>query len=452
MRLQMTVQRSLRSEIEKLQKQNGYTLRRISELSGINHGHLSDILRSNRPMTIRQLDALAIVFGQAPGWLYELYTDECFTKERVSRPRVTRYLIRCAEIGRLDCIQQVVSKLLDDRKNLEILFSVAEQLFENGKRKEAVPFYEYVVDNEKDNHSDRFVISQYRLFRASLGTNAEENWKAVIRFEAYRSRLPEHYQLDGLLQLVNVCFMLEKWQEVEKYADEMRSLVKKVYQDELRKRKSNRTCELIKTERHLVVYYGQGYLAKGVALQMQGLYEAAKTYVQGYADLGWFELLDDTGKREVEKFKTWAKANMYTYDLLLGATDILPEYLEFLAKHPEEIPAGLLTLMEAASKYDIEIEPLLEKYSEEIERFYEFQDVVNIGRHYNFKYNRIIYWLKQGRILDALEDILCCLDLADKMKNQQAFKRCTALFWEHRHHASEKHERVYQEIIGRVTK
>ncbi|MEK4338585.1 helix-turn-helix domain-containing protein [Brevibacillus sp. FSL L8-0710] len=449
MRLQETVQRSLRSEIETHQKQNGYTLSKLSELSGINHGHLSDILRGNRPMTIGQLDALTKVFGKPFGWLYELYTEECFAKERVSRPRVIPYLIRCAEIGLKDCIQQIVSKLLDDPKNVGILFSVAEQLFEGGKRKESVPFYEFVIENEKDSHSDRFLISQYRVFRAAQGTDAEENWKAVIRFEPYRKRLPENFQLDGLLQLANVCFMQQKWREVEKYADELRSLAMKVYQDELRKRKNGKTCEPLRTERHLVVYYGQGFLAKGVALQMQGLYNEAKKYVQGYADLGWFELLDDTGKREVENFKTWAKANLYTYNLLMGETHILPEYLEFLANHPAEIPAGLLTLMEAASKYDIIIEPILEQYSLEIERFYKYEDPVNIGRHYNFRYNKIVYELKKGRITNALEEILCCLDLADKLKNQEAFKRCTALFWEHRHHASKQHERIYQEIIGR---
>ncbi|GED28764.1 hypothetical protein BAG01nite_48660 [Brevibacillus agri] len=116
MRLQEPLQRSLRSEIEKIQKQYGYTLSKLSALSGINHGHLSDILRGNRAMTIRQLDALATAFEQPPGWLYELYPDECFAKERVSRPRVIPYLIRCAEIGRQDCIQPIVSKLLDEQK------------------------------------------------------------------------------------------------------------------------------------------------------------------------------------------------------------------------------------------------------------------------------------------------------------------------------------------------
>lgn len=445
------VQLTLRSEIQKNIKMNGFTLSKLSELSGISTGHLSEMLNGNpqRAITVGQLDAMATAFGFAAGWLYELYPEECFAKDRVSRPRAIPYLIRCAEIGLQDCIQQVVSRLLDDRKNLDILFLVAEQLFENGKRKESVPFYKLVIENEKDSHSDRFAISQYRLFRASQGADSEENWKAVIRFELYRTRLPENYQLDGLIHLANACFMLRKWKEVESYADELRSLAMKVYQNELRKKKSGKTLESLRTERHLVAYYGQGFLAKGVALQMQGLYEEAKKCVQGYADLGWFELLDDTGRKVVEEYKIWATANLYTYDLLMGKTDLLSDYLNFLSKYPEEIPAGLLTIMEAASKYDIAIDDILEQYAGEIDRFYEYNNPVNIGRYYNFRYHKIVYELKKGRIPNALEEILCCLDLADQLKDHEAFKRCTSLFWEHRQHASEQHERVFQEIIGR---
>ncbi|WP_353057203.1 hypothetical protein [Brevibacillus sp. MER 51] len=236
---------------------------------------------------------------------------------------------------------------------------------------------------------------------------------------------------------------------MEFYADELRSLSFKVYDNELGKRKNNKVCEPLKTDRHLVVYYGQGYLLKGVALQMQGMYSEARKYVQGYADLAWFELLDEEGLKEIEKFRIWAKANLLTYSFLMGETGILPDYLEFLSKYPAEVPAGLLTIMEAACKYDLDVEEILDQYSEEVQRFFEYKGAVNIGRHYKFRYYKIVYELKKGRIINALEEILCCLDLADQLKDHEAFKRCTSLFWEHRQQASKQHEQVFQEIIGR---
>lgn len=69
--------------------------------------------------------------------------------------------------------------------------------------------------------------------------------------------------------------------------------------------------------------------------------------------------------------------------------------------------------MEVASKFDISIDHVLERYSAEIERFYEHQDQINKGRHYNFRYFKIAYELKRGRMNKALDEILCCMDLAD---------------------------------------
>ncbi|WP_431809427.1 hypothetical protein [Brevibacillus agri] len=54
---------------------------------------------------------------------------------------------------------------------MDILFAMGERLFATGTRKESIPVYTLVIENEKDSHSERFSLSPYRLFRA----NAEEN-------------------------------------------------------------------------------------------------------------------------------------------------------------------------------------------------------------------------------------------------------------------------------------
>ncbi|WP_051541284.1 helix-turn-helix domain-containing protein [Caldalkalibacillus mannanilyticus] len=158
--------RTLRSEIEKNMKERGYTISKTAELAGMNPGNLSGILNGNPPraITIRQLDTLAQVFGYEQGWLYELYPEECVSEGKISRPRLIPYLVRCAELDRQDCIEMVSSHLLENPKNLVILFSVAEQLFESGKKRKALPFYEVIIDNEKDSYSDHFVISTIEYF------------------------------------------------------------------------------------------------------------------------------------------------------------------------------------------------------------------------------------------------------------------------------------------------
>ncbi|MFI8716214.1 helix-turn-helix domain-containing protein [Brevibacillus brevis] len=274
--------RSLRSEIEQNRKKHGYTLSKLGELTGINPGSLSEILNGNPPraITIGQLDVLAKVFGHDSGWLYELYPEECISEGRISRPRLIPYLIRCVEVGRKDCIEATVPQMMENPKNILILFALAEQLYEKGQLIESVPFYEYVIENEKDSFSDHFVMSQYRLFSAVLGTNSEENWESVIRFSPYRNRLPENYQLDAVFQLARVCYALQKWNKSGEYGDELRLLAETVHMHELDRLKRNKKGEPLKPERPLVYYYGMGHLYKGATLEMQGLYEEAKQYVQ----------------------------------------------------------------------------------------------------------------------------------------------------------------------------
>ncbi len=115
------VNRSLRWEIEDQMKLHGYNINQLAELTGINPGNLSMALNGiSRSFTIAQLDALGKLFGKVPGWLYELYTEECISEEKLSRPRLVPYLVRCAEVGRNDCIDAVVSKILDSPRNVKI--------------------------------------------------------------------------------------------------------------------------------------------------------------------------------------------------------------------------------------------------------------------------------------------------------------------------------------------
>ncbi|MGM0715287.1 helix-turn-helix transcriptional regulator [Brevibacillus parabrevis] len=445
--------KSIRSEIHSNMRENGYTLSKLSELSGVNPGHLSEILNSNPPraITIGQLDAMAMVFGQPPGWLYELYPEECISEDRISRPRLVPYLVRCAELGRQDCIEAVVSKLLEKPKSVSILFTVAEELFQNGKKASSVPFYQFVIETEKDSHSELFVISQYRLFRAVQGANAEDNWKAIIRFEPYRNRLSENLQLDALLQLANACYTLQKWKDVEKYADELRTLAIAVYQDQLRKKDIGKTEERLDTERHLVVYYGQSSLLKGIALTMQEEYEEAEKHVHEYTDLSWFELLDEIGYKEVKKFNVWGRANLYGLGLKKGNLILLSEYVDFLTEHPNEILPGMLTIIEAANQHGFCIDELLDHFSAHLSSFHDHQNPINLSQNFHFWDQKSEYDFRKGRTSQAINELLLCLDFSDKMAYYHGFKRCITKFWKHLPHASNEQKDRYQAILeGRV--
>ncbi|WP_025027346.1 helix-turn-helix domain-containing protein [Caldalkalibacillus mannanilyticus] len=425
MGMQILLHRTLRSELERNMKERGYTISKTAELSGMNPGNLSGILNGNPPraITIRQLDVLAKVFGYEQGWLYELYPEECISEGKVSRPRLIPYLVRCAEIGRQDCIEIVSSYLLENPKNLVILFSVAEQLFESGKKREALPFYEVIIDNEKDSYSDHFVISHYRVFRIKLGTNSEENLQATTRFAPYRKRLPENHQLDSLLQLTKASYSLQKFRDTEKYADELQELATLIYNDQIDRKKKGRTISPLRTEHHLVVYYGQGYLMKGLALSTQGQYEESIPYIHKYMDLGFFEILDDLGKQEVEKFRYWGQLNLYSTNLMIGKEKSLSQYVEFLENHPEEIFPGLLTILRIANQHGYDVDWVLDHFSKNIKESTN-SDFIDMGRHIRFRKELALYFLKRGKVTEGIQETLKCLQLSDKGREYKNFKTC----------------------------
>ncbi|TPG65782.1 XRE family transcriptional regulator (plasmid) [Brevibacillus laterosporus] len=444
------VVRSIRSEIESCMRSYNYTISKLSELTDINNGHLSGFFNGLRALTIGHLDSIAKAFGEPSGWLYDLYLEECFPKGRVSRRRLRPYLIRCVEVGRHDCIKPVVSRLLENPKNIDIIFFVAEELFQKGKQKESIYFYQLVIESEKNSYSERFIMSQYRLFRALQGTNAEENWNAVVRFESYWKRLSEIDQLDALLQLANACFTLHKWKEVEKYADELRELATLIYRNELNKQRSNKKVESSKTERHLVVYYGQGYLLKSVSLEKQGLYEEAKEFVSGYADLSWFPFLDEVGQGEVQKFRIWATANLFTLDILIGDTSILSDYIKFLEGDPKEILSGLVTIVESANKHGFLIDNILDRFSEEIVCFDDYHDPINVDRHLRFRYHLAAYNFRNECFENGIINTIRCLNLSTVMNSQKDFIRCMTLFEAYRYHATEEQIKEFKKIMEEV--
>ncbi|RFB28243.1 helix-turn-helix domain-containing protein [Brevibacillus sp. VP] len=443
------IKKSIRAEIEKCMHDKNCTMTRLSALSGIKVGHISEILNRRRAITIKQLDSFTEAFNCEIGWMYDLYVDECISEKRVSKPRLVPYLIRCAEIGRYDCIELAVSRLLEAPKNMESIFSIAEQLFQAGRQKGSAILYKAIVHNEKDNYSERFIISQYRLFRVLLGSNSEENWEAVIRFSPYRKRLPVNYQLDALLHLANTCYTLRKWELVEKYADELRELATLVYENKLHKLENSKN-EKFETERHLVVYYGRGFLIKGIALENQELYEKAWEYVNGYADLSWFELQDEPGRIEIEKFSLWATANYFTLDILMGKAEILPSYVQFLDDHPDEILSGLMTILKSANQHKFFVDYVLDHFSENInsfEKIIPLDDAIKVSELIHFRYQLALYLVRKKEFKSALDSVLNCLILTDSIKDFDKFKSCTALFWDYLEYATEEQKKTYQEIL-----
>lgn len=446
---------TIRLEIEKGIRQKGHSLSSFGKQAGINRGIISGILNGNPPksISIRQLDLMAEALGHAEGWMYEYYVDECFINEKADWRRIKAFLLRCTEIGRYDCIKEVLDRLMEDLNNTISIFGLAEELYAEGKVQESLPFYECVIENEKHQHSERLAISHYRVFRASIGENTEENFRAAIRFEPFRDRIPENYMLDGLLALTSVYYALQDWNLVERCADELSSLMKMIYNIEEKNIEQNNFASL-NTEKPLVVYYGQSYLIKGVALEHKGKYQEAKEYIVHYMDLSWFKGLDDAGKEEVLRFTHFATANMYLMDVLMGNTSVLSDYVDFLEKHPDEILPAMANILKAANTHMFDIDSLLEKFKSSLD-YNEFSDIHYsktsvISRYINFYYQLAIYYARKNSYKLCIDNLLKSLTLSIKMSNHKKTLDSIALIEKIKDKVNDEQLQKYESMLKGV--
>lgn len=424
---------TIRLEIEKGIRQKGHSLSSFGKQAGINRGIISGILNGNPPksISIRQLDLMAEALGHAEGWMYEYYVDECFINEKADWRRIKAFLLRCTEIGRYDCIQEVLDRLMEDLNNTISIFGLAEELYDEGKVQESLPFYECVIENEKHQHSERLAISHYRVFRASIGDNTDKNFRAAIRFEPFRDRLPETFMLEGILNLAIIYYTLQNWSSMERFSDELRSVITTVYSIEEKKLLDTKDYIPLDTEKPLVVYYGQSYLIKGAALEHQGRYEEAKTYIEQYMDLSWFKILDGAGKEEVLRLSHFATANMYLIEVLMGNITVLDDYVNFLDKHPDEILPAMANILIAANDHGFDIDPLLIKFKSSLE-FDEssenhYSKVAIISRYINLHYQLAIYLAKKENYNDSIENLLKSLKLSIKIYSKNKILDVIAL-------------------------
>lgn len=396
---------------------------------------------------------MAEALGHAEGWMYEYYVDECFINEKADWRRIKAFLLRCTEIGRYDCIQEVLDRLMEDLNNTISIFGLAEELYAEGKVQESLPFYECVIENEKHQHSERLAISHYRVFRASIGENIEKSFRAAIRFEPYRNRLPENIMLDALLQLSNVYYTLQDWKIMEYCADELQLLSKAIYESS--KDNINIKSVIGDTERHLVVYYGQGYLIKSVALEFQQRYEEAKNYIKCYEDLSWFENLNDLGMSEVNKFKMFAIANKHTLNLLMGNFGHLKEYVSFVKDKPDEILPCLITLTEAANKYNFDINEIINGFPEYVnQETLKIDDTesLNISRYLVLYYQLSIYYFRNNQYKVGINYILKSFKISIHIYNKNRIIDCISLFERFKSYASEEQKKDYELTVMEVNK
>ncbi|MDP4098043.1 DNA-binding protein [Paenibacillus sp. P96] len=447
---------TIRTQLEEHIRRERQTLQSFADASGVNRGTLSGIINGNPPRLISpgQLDLITAGMGLPEGALYEMYADECFRETAAHWRRLRPFLLRCAQLKKLICINKVLDRLADNLSHIPDIFDTAEIMYEENWHEAALLLYERVIESEKYSHSERLAISHLRLFQIHE-KDERRNLEAALRFHSYRWRLPEALSLDGLHMLAEFFAVKKQWDKVEFYADELRELTDGL----CRTRQRDWDTDSYTLRRPLVFYYGKSRLLKASAYEFTGKYEESKRFIAEYAELGWFRDLDETGQHYVELFRLFAKANTMCVDVKMGSKRAVAPYVELLLEQPEEILEGVNTLLESANKYGYFIDAELGLFADQLNYYSttdpgqwenQYKEEFNVDRLATYYRHLAVYYFRKERFEEGIKKILDSFHLSVQMSQQDNIIKCMTLFEQYRNYATVRLQYLYAYICGKV--
>ncbi|RRJ66844.1 XRE family transcriptional regulator [Paenibacillus oralis] len=440
------------AELKDFMKRENLNINQLGKLTGLNSGSLSSIINGKKVMSVEQLDRLTASFGRSEGDLYEQYLQDYLIPSPPNWRRIRPFFYRCEELNKLDCIRKTVDLLLDNLLYSSVLFEAAEDFFKSSKYAAAAILYEGIAESEQKQHSERLAVCQYRLFTIRQGTDQELNYQAAIQFEPYVERLDEMDQLDALKDLVNAYRALNRWDKVEKMIQMMEHKAKIFYFSE-----RQRVDSLKKTKRPLFFYLAYSYLLRGNICDLRRDYEQALRYIQLYADLSWVKETDQETQHWKNLFQEWSHANYLLTKISSGDTSVLSEYVAYIEPKKDEIVLSLLNIMEAANRFSIDVDDILQRFEVEIRSItkkiealgvYTQQMIMdNISRLLN---ELADYYLHKGKYLDGFKYLIDSLEICSKINNKACIIKCVGLFEVFRDYATSETNSTYKILINEV--
>lgn len=441
---------TIRTYLQEYLKINHISLNQFAEKAGLNVGSLSNILNGKRPIAVQQLDQITKAMELEDGHFYEKYVKECFEQEAPDWRRLGPLLRRCTDLNKLDCVQEILSHMLDNLGYISLLFEMAEQFYTEGKNEAAILLYDCISESERAQHSERLALCQYRLFTLRLSDDQENNLIVATCFEPYVERLDEAYQLDAINELLNINVSLRRWRKVEKNAESL--LDKSLKQYKLFGReKENRY-----TVKPLIFYILYSYLAYAHVYFNLEQYDRALDYVKLYADTTWVKEPDEEEKIIIKQFQEWSEANYFMYGLAAGRIELLDDYVDYIAERKNEIFTGLYSIVSAANQYDLDIDAILECFAKYIQfepqesQFGKISTHVTLDQYTDFTRELAVYYLRKKQSNKGIPYLLDSLASAIKINNEHAMVRCMGLYEQYRYHTSTSVRDRYKLLIKEV--
>ncbi|WP_246553129.1 helix-turn-helix domain-containing protein [Paenibacillus tritici] len=442
----------IRDQLADYLSQHEMSINQFAIRSGINSGTLSRIIKGHQPIAMSHLELITEGMGMREDHFYRLYVDECFYYSAPTWRRLRPFIVKCAELGRVDCIELLVQNLLDNLTYVPMLFEVAEGLFQQRHWPAAALLYENVSASEKYQYSERLAMCQYRLFQIALGDDQSTNLRAATLFESYIPRLNEADQLGALKDLMDVYYSLQLWSKVNELALELLRLATIRYDLYCHSKHK----EAVKSgEKPLCFYILYAHLMRSNAYDECGDYKTALELVPLYSDVNWIHEESEEAKRTVAQFQEWGKANTYLYRLLDGQLEVIDDYVNYISTQQGEIFTALFYIVKSANLYNWNIDSILERFSDympyriHLNEFGVYNQQIKADQHARFLVELGVYYLRNKRS-EGIGYILEGLESSSKLNNESIVFKCVDLFEQNRHIAGEDEQMQYKILIREV--
>ncbi|WP_018883584.1 hypothetical protein [Paenibacillus massiliensis] len=449
----MQITPTIQAEIQNYLREHKLNMSQFATLAGLNAGTVSGMVMSNRAMSVHQLDCVTRALGKPEDYFYSRYVQEYIVDASVDWRRVKAFLQRCTELNRLDCIAQVVSVLMDNvTYYAPLTFELAEELFALEQHKAAELLYENLAISERQQHSERLAVCQYRLFKIRTSDDHQKNYDIAVQFEPYIDRLDELMQLDALRELINTYRSLRKWSKMRKFAEILESKAEVFHR--LGYRDSAKDSEVEKSLYPPFVYWAFAHLIQAEVCDANKDYESAFQHIQRYADLSWVEGEDEVTLKWKTQFKEWSIANTYVNRLMSGDASVIPEYITYFSAQKEETLSVIDNIIKAANRYNLNVDDVLEKFKAEIQFFLNEQIKIGVytqqiitERFTHLTSELAKYYMDKGMYEEGFTFLLECLGKSASINNESYINKGVRYEY-YQKYTSPENKAAYRQFIN----
>ncbi|QKE76005.1 helix-turn-helix transcriptional regulator (plasmid) [Arthrobacter citreus] len=412
----------LLNEFTKLLNRKKWNFRILSKKSNIHYTEISKIFNNKVALSLHNLDAITEAFQLPKGSFYKEYINLCFNERQLLDKRRSNSLIyQCAKYGFKPELSYILSVMIKEKskvirtKYFQNLFSIAEQLFLEGKEREALPLYETVIKYMPNSPTEEIAMSYFRKFCMTPPSN--KGYSHVVHVLEYISYLPDEFQELTILWITASYYFLRQWDEVLHYAKILEKTTK--------------------NEDHM-----------GRALMYQAF---ALTRLGGHLE----DVLNIIGKyrRINDHYAELAAGNRYVALMDSGELHVVDFYYNWLIRR-DYVFIGIPRIIECYVKLgrikDAEI--FIEKHQDQIEAMSISSNLFIQYLYLDYNYAIALLKCETNNTYLGIEELL---NLALKMKNaenHEKFRKCLLAIWNYRSFFNKELEEKYMQLLNSINK